>query len=259
MAAAMVAKINAAMRRDDIAVQMTELNICAVELLSSGCVRLPRELKALYDEHFGQLRAFQVAEHIKKNIQRFCTLEGKTPQDLFILIGCLMKWFQITHGLPSAPTDDEERLRVLTLERCVEMQRAEYIDLIGRICDGTDLGKSFASIWLLVEDQRFVMHRHRDLPEQQTDPEGTDYKTPTEQMQVFLQRAKDLTGDAEKTNQLKMVLLSMMARDFTTRWNMGYIKDIDTTGEDRMAEVMKVIIPKLVQDRMTLKGVGKGK
>ena len=252
----MMLKINNAIAQDCIADRLADLNVCAVELKRVFNKHLTRTIAETLNNKYHDMKDFDVVREMEESMQGLTRMRIRDCHLLFDFIALNMEWFQRNHGMPGEPANDDASLRQLSLERSLEIQRNKFADLImSSANENRDLGKSFAEIMMYTSDMYFAMYRAFALPPEVADPPGTEYPTPTEQMKCFMQLTRDVMNDQRVPIQQKLVAVSSMARNFTRRWSMDHIKNFEDP-EDRMAEIMKVIIPKLVMDAR--KGKGKG-
>jgi len=252
----MMQKINNAITQDCIADRLADLNVCAVELKRVFNKQLTPTIAENLDTRYLGMEDYDVVREMEESMQGLTRLRIRDCHLLFEFIAMNMEWFQRNHNMPGEPSNNDAILHQLSLERSLEIQRNKFLKYIKNSAnENRDLGRNFAEIMMYTSDKYFAKYRAYELPPEEADPPGTEYKTPTEQMQSFLSRLKDYVNDERKTVQIKLVAASMVARDFTTRWSMDHIKNFEDP-EDRLVEIMKVIIPKLVMD---VKGKGKGK
>ena len=256
----MMLKINNAIAQDCIADRLADLNVCAVELKRVFNKHLTRTIAETLNNKYHDMKDFDVVREMEESMQGLTRMRIRDCHLLFDFIALNMEWFQRNHGMPGEPANDDASLRQLSLERSLAIQRNKFADLIkSSTNENQDLGRSFAEIMMYTSDKYFAKYRDFELPPDDVANQfGLEGSTPTEQMQWFVQMLADCMNDEQVNNQFKLVTASMMARDFTTRWSMDHIKNFEDP-KDRLAEIMKVIIPKLVKDRMDeVKGKGKG-
>ena len=217
---------------------------------------LTRTIAETLNNKYHDMKDFDVVREMEESMQGLTRMRIRDCHLLFDFIALNMEWFQRNHGMPGEPANDDASLRQLSLERSLAIQRNKFADLIkSSTNENQDLGRSFAEIMMYTSDKYFAKYRDFELPPDDVANQfGLEGSTPTEQMQWFVQMLADCMNDEQVNNQFKLVTASMMARDFTTRWSMDHIKNFEDP-EDRLAEIMKVIIPKLVNE---VKGKGKG-